>query len=561
MTAKIAESLLANDSDMERIHRRVVRVGAAAAWFVAAVFMVIGFLSGNDMMLVEAIGPAMAASFMTAQIVVGRENGGLSLFAAALVTLVMYTAVGTEETLVPAAVALVIICSIGMLLVEERPLAIAGSIALLLLVTPLVWSVPVATGAQLGAVMALGFAMSSAVFFTIRNAATALNTRFQVLFENSPTAVMEEDWTEALAYIRSEYTGRPERIRAFLMAYPAVVSRAVSMAKIVKVNQATVDLLEADGPEQLLGYREGAKVTDETLEAFVEALVALYEGRSAYEHEVLALTMKGRPIWLQTRCVDTSAGPVAKTVLVGLADITHIRAKQEAMADLVKSKDEFIAKVSHELRTPLTAVVGLTSEMNTMGSLDDEERAELMNLVAGQAMEMSFIVEDLLVASRAEMGTMAIDSTEVDLHEELEAAIDGVGIEVAELPDSIPHVIADASRVRQILRNLLTNAQRYGGPKRRVVAGLMFDKVWLEVRDDGAGVPEDCLQQIFEPYATAHQGVKGSVGLGLSVARQLAQAMGGSLTCHRDAGETVFRLQLPVAHRQEPVLTSNIAAV
>jgi signal transduction histidine kinase len=560
MAARLAETLLAANTDMDRIHSRVVRVGAAASWTAAAVFLVAGFLSGNDSMFIEALGPMIAAGFMTALIIVRRENGGLALLGAAVVTMVMYTVVGNENTLLPAALALVVICAIGMLLIESHQIVWVASVAIFLAMAPLLWSAPLIEAVQLGVVMSLAFLMTSAIFFTIRNAATALNVRFQTLFENSPTAVMEEDWSEALAYVRSEYTGKPERIRAFLLAYPAVTQRAVAKAKIVRVNQAAIDLLEADGPEDLLGYREGDKVTEETVEAFVGALVALYEGTGSYEQEVVAMTLRGRTIWLQTHCVDTSAGHTAKTILVGLADITHMKARQQAMADLVEAKDEFIARVSHELRTPLTAVIGLTSEMNSTEALTDEERAELMALVTGQALEMSYIVDDLLVASRAEMGTISVDSVVVDLQSELAATIEGLGVEVRELPDSTLEVMADPSRVRQIMRNLLTNTERYGGPNRRILTGSVYDKIWFEVRDDGDGVsPEEALE-IFEPYATAHSSVKESVGLGLSVARQLAELMGGSLTYRRDLEETVFRLELPAANRREAVLASNKAS-
>jgi nitrogen-specific signal transduction histidine kinase len=554
MSIGLAETLLAANTDMRRIHRRVVQVGAAASWTAAAVFLVAGFLGNNDALFVEAVGPIIVAGFMTVLIVLRRENGGMALFASAIVTMVMYTVVGNEDTLLPAALALVIICAIGMLLIERHRVITVTGVALFLAVAPLFWSLPLTAAVQLGVVMALAFVMTSAIFFTIRNAATALNVRFQTLFENSPTAVMEEDWTKALAYVKSEYTGRPDRIRAFLMAYPAVVQRAVSQAKIVRVNQAAIALLEADGPEDLLGYRDGDKVTDETLEGFVGALVALYEGRSSFEEDIPALTMKGRSIWLQTRCVNTSPGSTTASILIGLADITHIKARQEAMADLVKAKDEFIAGVSHELRTPLTAVIGLTSEMSSTNSLSDEERSELMGLVADQAVEMSNIVDDLLVAARAEMGRVAVEATVVDLQSELETAIEGLGIEIRELPVSTPSVIADPSRVRQVLRNLLTNAERYGGPNRRIVSGVFFDYAWLEIRDDGPGVNPDEAVHIFEPYGTAHSGVRGSVGLGLSVARQLTELMGGSLTYRRDLDETVFRLELPMSREHEQVL-------
>jgi signal transduction histidine kinase len=171
---------------------------------------------------------------------------------------------------------------------------------------------------------------------------------------------------------------------------------------------------------------------------------------------------------------------------------------------------------------------------------------------------MANIVEDLLVAARAEMGTVAIDSQPVDLVDELRATVEGLGMSVEiSQEDLLPEVMADPRRVRQILRNLLTNAIRYGGPHRRVTAGALRDLAWLEVRDNGLGVPDEDADHIFEPYVTGQSGAQGSVGLGLAVARQLAELMGGSLHYERSAAETVFRLQLPLADRSEPALTSQ----
>ena len=109
-------------------------------------------------------------------------------------------------------------------------------------------------------------------------------------------------------------------------------------------------------------------------------------------------------------------------------------------------------------------------------------------------------------------------------------------------------VTADPARLRQILRNLATNARRYGGPnvEVRVVAGA--DVTTVEVRDDGDGISPEDREHIFEPYRTAHAsiGQPASVGLGLTVSRQLARLMDGDLEYERDGTWSVFRLTLPV---------------
>ncbi len=179
-----------------------------------------------------------------------------------------------------------------------------------------------------------------------------------------------------------------------------------------------------------------------------------------------------------------------------------------------------------------------------------------MQLAAGQAQEMANIVEDLLVASRAESDNITIRSEVVSLRDALEFTLSGMPVTVSDIPESTPTAFADPSRLRQILRNLITNAERYGGPRCRVLAGSAGTRAWLEVRDNGEGVHPDDVDRVFEPYGTSDRGVSGSVGLGLSVARQLAEMMGGSLVYRREGNETVFRLELPLAGLPEAALSS-----
>lgn len=556
MASSAANGLLASRYERLHLHKIVVRVGAVAAWVATAIYLIAGVITGTDL-YIEAVGPLFAASLMTYQVVLRREDGGLALLGSGVVVVVWYTLFGTAWSIVPAAVSLVLITSMGMLFVVNHRLLLATAIAAALFGVPFLWDLDTQQQFVLGAIMSFSFVTAHFIFGSIQGASHALNARYQLLFESSPTAVLEEDWSEALDYLRSEYTGKRTRIKQFLLAYPDVVREAAARSKILRANDAAMRLLEVRNPARFLGYRDPDLVTDETMETFVSALVSLYEGNKTWEHEVPTRRKSGELMWLQNRSVDTSTGRPASSIVVALADVTHMKARNEAMAEMVRAKDEFVANVSHELRTPLTAVIGLTSEIVDSPTMGAEESAELLALVAGQASEMADIVDDLLVAARAEMGTVTVIIGEVDLMPELRAAIEGVGMSI-ELPEgSIPQVLADPRRVRQILRNLLTNADRYGGPRRRITTGSLIDRVWLEVRDNGPGIPEDEAAHIFEPYVTGNLGVKGSVGLGLAVARQLAELMGGSLEYERSAGETVFRLLLPMVSKKEPLLASQ----
>ncbi len=230
-------------------------------------------------------------------------------------------------------------------------------------------------------------------------------------------------------------------------------------------------------------------------------------------------------------------------------DLTSVKEAERRLEESVRARDRFVATVSHELRTPLTAIVGLVDELvEGYHRFGDDERFEMLELVAGQAHEMAAIIEDLLVAARAETRGVVLSITDVDLAAEAAAVIRA-------LPEADRRGVAatgsaqakgDPRRVRQIIRNLLTNALRYGGSEIAVRVGGGEQVGWVEVVDSGPGLPPEDRERIFEPYQRAGnaESKAGSVGLGLSVSRQLARLMGGDLTYRVDGG-SVFRLELP----------------
>ena len=230
-------------------------------------------------------------------------------------------------------------------------------------------------------------------------------------------------------------------------------------------------------------------------------------------------------------------------------DITEERRTAGQLERLVRSKDEFIASVSHELRTPLTAVVGLASELHSFyDQLEDQTKRDFIALVADQATEVAAIVEDLLVAARADTDSITLIHEEVDVRR----AVDAVLTALPEAKRSMFEVegegsaCGDAQRVRQIIRNLLTNAIRYGELPGTVTISGYGAELMVAVADKGPGIDAEMIERIFEPYARAHAAVTtpNSVGLGLSVSRWLAVKMGGSLVYENDTMST-FILRLP----------------
>lgn len=225
------------------------------------------------------------------------------------------------------------------------------------------------------------------------------------------------------------------------------------------------------------------------------------------------------------------------------------RAAYRRLEQLIESRDEFVASVSHELRTPLTVVVGLANELKeSLGDFTRDEVLEFIDLIAEQGGEVANIVEDLLVVARAEIDKVTVIPEQVDLRELVESVVAGLnGERSPEIAGDAPAAWADPLRLRQVLRNLLTNAVRYGGEEVRVELGTMGRRVRVEVCDNGPGVAAPDGDKIFDAYQRAHdrKGQPASVGLGLTVSRQLAHLMGGELSYGRREGWTVFTLALP----------------
>ena len=249
--------------------------------------------------------------------------------------------------------------------------------------------------------------------------------------------------------------------------------------------------------------------------------------------------------------------PDLQLVRVG-AEMLGVFLDQQAARDelelLSRSKDELIASVSHELRTPLTVIVGLAEELSDrLPQFTVEETAELIELILRQGQDISNIVVDLLVAARASIGVLNIACQDVKVHEEIHSfAIDAAGPDFGDLEISAEPTIArvDPARLRQILRNLVTNAVRYGGAH-IVIRSEATDKgVKVTVSDDGPGIPDHLRGTIWEPFTSAHGDTTrpSAVGIGLTVSRELARLMDGDLHYRYEAGRSVFELTLPAGN-------------
>jgi signal transduction histidine kinase len=242
-----------------------------------------------------------------------------------------------------------------------------------------------------------------------------------------------------------------------------------------------------------------------------------------------------------------------------LAEV-ELDSRIEAEQRITHAKDEFIANISHELRTPLTSIYGMSDALLEQGIIDPQLATEFIGIINTEATELGRMVEDLLTSARSETQSIAFEPDHVDIAEELEVVLaplrrSGLDVEV-ELESA--QAWADRMRVRQILRNLLSNASKHGGPGVSITARQRSQMLEITVSDDGPGVPADKEPLLFTKFV--HKGedplTAGSVGLGLAVVNLLADGMGGDARYIREEGWSRFVVRLPVDEAGASVGTS-----
>jgi signal transduction histidine kinase len=229
-----------------------------------------------------------------------------------------------------------------------------------------------------------------------------------------------------------------------------------------------------------------------------------------------------------------------------------LRAAEARLQGLLDAKDELIATVGHELRTPLTAVLGF-AELLRLGDETDMaegDRREMVEFIAREAFDLTSIVDDLLVAARLEVDRLDVTRVPTSLRAQASQVLeawDNVDRPNIEVSGEDVRAVGDPARVRQILRNLITNAIRYGGAQITVAVGNDTQGAFVEVSDNGKGLPMNEWERIFEPHYRyqADSAKPGGTGLGLTVSRGLAEKMGGTLTYRFDGQMSRFRLTLP----------------
>src|SRR3954468_3473290 len=240
----------------------------------------------------------------------------------------------------------------------------------------------------------------------------------------------------------------------------------------------------------------------------------------------LRATRSGRYVLPRLVTAETGDPPARFAMLVDRTEVVETEA----------ARDTFVSMLSHELRTPITTIYGSAHLLRKDPA--PAVRKELLNELAAETDRLYQLVEDLLVLSRYERGRLEVALEPVLIgHVVTEAvrseAAQHPGLRVdLELDDPLPTVLADPTYLRQIVRNLVSNAAKYAGPEPHmtVTGTATEDRARLEFADDGPGIAPETAERIFELFERLPgDEKKPGAGIGLFVSRQLATLMGGRL--------------------------------
>ncbi len=306
--------------------------------------------------------------------------------------------------------------------------------------------------------------------------------------------------------------------------------------------------------------------------AFV-ATKPVYIGERSYQVQIRPRPGSGADDPGATPWVIAIAGSLIAALLAAIGtevglERRRVHRELDAARQLDQARVEFLASVSHELRTPITAVTGFTQILkDRWDDLSDQERRDMLVIVDEQGAEVAALVNDLLVLARAEIGDVHLDVESVSVSEAARRALDSVPHDrtarvTLDVPDLF--VTADTTRLSQVVRNLLMNAVIHGSGSVALVAEEAGgDHVLLTVSDEGSGIPEEHLARIFDAFVSIPGSSQPlpSIGVGLFVARRLAELMGGSLTYRRESGLTMFELRLRRSPAPTKAATSSNESV
>jgi two-component system sensor histidine kinase KdpD len=266
------------------------------------------------------------------------------------------------------------------------------------------------------------------------------------------------------------------------------------------------------------------------------------------------MLLRADPSWSRED-LDRLRQPLARLLDIAAQrdELATRAAGTDAAERIASARTAVLHAISHDLRSPLTGIITAAAALRD-GAVGDDDRAELVDVVASEAGRLSRLVDDLLDLSKIQAGAADPREDWCDLHDVVAGAAEQVravrgerAMEVA-VPDHLPLVRADARQLERVFANLLENAVKFSPPRApvRVTGAVAGGRVTVRVTDRGPGIPAGERRQVFEPFYRGRGDAAGS-GLGLAISRGFVEANGGRIVlAPEERGGTSFVVSFPL---------------
>jgi len=344
-------------------------------------------------------------------------------------------------------------------------------------------------------------------------------------------------------------------LTGFALVLAALLLTAIGLPSVGYVSSVSSAL--AQSRETVGSSRQSLK--NSRKDDIAERLSPFLQSLAAYKDLIVYGAIASFGILMMGLAIG-SASSGAKTNTT--EQLTRLKEEKEKAENLAKLKAEFLNQVSHELRTPLAVIIGYI-ECITDGLYGqiDMKHNEILQVVAKQSTHLKNMIDQILIYSRLEAGKQPIRIEELqltkvvnDLRDTFEFLCRQKGIELRwEVPREAVTMRNDATRVKEVVSNLLQNAVKYtdrGSISVRISNAPVADSVMIEVQDTGMGISEQHLTSIFEPFMQVHktssENSRGGIGLGLSIVKKHLDQIHGRITVESELGKgSLFRIVLP----------------
>jgi signal transduction histidine kinase len=364
---------------------------------------------------------------------------------------------------------------------------------------------------------------------------------------------------------RASRGGRPVRVFGEMVA---LVAHEGNYAAAVRLEELWNDAQETSAFSLFCAYPLD-RLNGEPHAEFVDTVCAMHSRvvpaesyaalPTADQRDAAIAALQQRARWLESEIVERQR--VEERLRSALA--AELVARQEAEAAL-HVRDEFLSIAAHELRNPLTVIAGRAQlalrRARRVSPADAAPETQALEAIARQTERLSCLIDRLLVVSRLEAGIVRLEPQPTDIALLLEHAVAGARVHgeqhtiALNSPRSLKAVV-DPLRLEQVFANLLDNAIRHnpaGGSVDVVLAQPDPDTIEFSVRDHGPGIPTTELNRIFDRfYQAGSSGLRGGLGLGLYISRQIVALHGGEIRVESAPdGGTRFVVTLPTAPRE-----------